>query len=191
MPATKAILIHGVGGSPQENWFPWLKDKLEKLGLTVIAPQFPSDSRHNLSSWMSEFGRWTNSVDAETMMIGHSIGSAFILNFLERSGNTIDAAFFVAPFVGRLGIDRFDSINSTFTEHEFNWAKIKQHCRNFFIYSSDNDPYVPVEKGKFLSAKLDARFKLVRGAGHFNSDAGYTDFPMLLEDIRQLISSTA
>jgi predicted alpha/beta hydrolase family esterase len=191
MAITKAIIVHGAGGSPQENWFPWLKAELEKLKLTVIVPQFPSGERHSLSDWMYEFSRWKNAVDEQTMMIGHSVGPAFILNFLERSGTGIAAAFLVAPFVGKLGIERFDLANATFTEHQFNWARIKEHCRTFFVYSSDNDPYVPIEKGEFLSAKLDARFKLVRGAGHFNAEAGYTRFPMLLDDVKALVFSAS
>lgn len=190
MRITKAIIIHGTGGSPEGNWFPWLKTELEKLRISVIAPQFPIGNKQSLSSWMSEFGKWSTSVDAETIIIAHSIGPAFLLNFLEKNECSVAAAFLVAPFVGKLN-NEFDAMNKTFAEHDFDWAKIKQRCRNFFVYSGDDDPYVPLEKGELVSAKLNARFKVIRGGGHLNKEFGYTKFPLLLEDIKAFISSTS
>jgi hypothetical protein len=33
-----AIIIHGTGGSPDENWFPWMKTQLEEQGYRVFVP---------------------------------------------------------------------------------------------------------------------------------------------------------
>ena len=41
---TKVFLIHGSHGSPEENWFPWLKQELEKAGLEVIVPELLDSS---------------------------------------------------------------------------------------------------------------------------------------------------
>lgn len=188
MPITKAIIIHGAGGNPNSNWFPWLRSELEKLKLQVLIPQFPLEERQNLANWMAEFQKWSNAADESTIMIGHSIGPAFILNFLEKSGKSVAAAFLVAPFVGRLNNAIFDPLNSSFAEREFNWARIKQHCMAFYIYSSDNDPYVPVQKGEFLSMKLDAKYKIIHDGGHLNAASGFTKFDPLLEDIRAFVS---
>ena len=35
------FLIHGLGGSPSENWLPWLGGELQKLGCRVFAPPVP------------------------------------------------------------------------------------------------------------------------------------------------------
>jgi hypothetical protein len=39
----KVLILHGSFGSPSENWFPWLKLKLEELGHRVLTPQMPVD----------------------------------------------------------------------------------------------------------------------------------------------------
>jgi hypothetical protein len=35
------FIIHGSYGYPEENWFPWLKKELSKLGHRVFVPKFP------------------------------------------------------------------------------------------------------------------------------------------------------
>lgn len=188
MSITKAFIIHGTGGSPQGNWFPWLKAELEKLKIHVFIPQLPTGEKQSLSSWMTEFQIWGNGADEDAIMVGHSLGGAFILNFLEKSNSTVAAAFLVAPFIGKLNLPDFDSLIGTFTEKEFNWNRIRSRCKEFFIYSSDNDPYVPLEKGEYLSRKLHSKFRIIRNAGHINADYGYTRFEPLLNDIRHLIA---
>jgi esterase/lipase len=44
----KVFIIHGVGGYPEENWFPWLKAELENRGHEVHVPQFPTPENQAL-----------------------------------------------------------------------------------------------------------------------------------------------
>ena len=61
------------------------------------------------------------------------------------------------------------------------------HCKKFFIYHSDNDPYVSLGNGRALARNLGARLTLIPNAGHFNKNAGYTTFKKLFEDIKKEI----
>ncbi len=58
---------------------------------------------------------------------------------------------------------KFDRINSSFFGRDFDWERIRRNCVRFEVFHSDNDPYVPLEKGKELAEKLGAKFVLVRG----------------------------
>jgi len=66
-------------------------------------------------------------------------------------------------------------------------GKKKQNCKQFFIYHSDNDPYVPIECANELADKLGVKPKIIKNAGHFNEKAGYLEFEYLFNDIKQLL----
>ena len=176
----KVLIVHGSFGNPSENWFPWLKKELEKLGCSVTVPTFPTPEGQNLISWLKVIEDYP--FDEETIVIGHSLAPAFLLSVLEKS--TVKAAFFVASFNASLGNPEFDEVNNTFVHLPFDWKAIRSHSSSFHVYHSDNDPYVPLELGEEVANDLEVELTLVKGAGHFNSSSGYTEFPLLLEDIK-------
>ena len=185
----KFFIIHGAYGKPDENWFPWLKKKLEEQGHEVYLPEFPTPKNQTLENWMEVFEEYLPKVDEETIFVGHSLAPAFILSILEKLNVQVRASFFVSGFIGLLGNNTFDEINESFVTKDFDWNRIKENCRKFYTYHSDNDPYVPLEKGKELEERLGAKFTLVEDAGHFNEKAGYTEFYRLLADIIREICS--
>lgn len=182
---TRIFLIHGAYGNPEENWFPWLRKKLRKEGHEIIAPTFPTPEGQNLEAWEKVFLEYENMIDSETIFIGHSLAVPFILHILEK--HAVKAAFFVSGFLHELGNKSFDSINKTFVEKEFDFDVIKNNCKSFSVYHSDNDPYVPLRFAYELAEKLDVKIKVVKGAGHFNSNACYVTFDVLLEDMKEII----
>lgn len=176
------FIIHGVFGNPEENWFPWLKKELEGQGYEVTVPKFPTPLDQSLESWTRTFSKYEDKVNEETVLIGHSLGASFILNYLEKTNKKIKAAILVAAFHKQLGI-QYDEINKTFVGKQFNWEKIKQSCNKFFVFNSDNDPWIPLETAQDLAKNLDAELSIVHDGGHLNKKAGYEDFPLLLETI--------
>lgn len=181
------LIVHGAYGPPGENWFPYLKSELEKLGHTVFIPQFPTPKGQNLENWLNVMKNYEQFLNKDAIVIGHSIGPAFLLTVLEK--NKAKAAFFVAGFIGgftgKWADAKFDEINKTLAEKSFDWKKIKQNCKRFYLFYSDNDPYVPKEKVLELGRYLESKPILVKSAGHFNETAGYTKFNLLLEKIKE------
>jgi hypothetical protein len=178
----KVFIIHGSHGYPEENWFPWLKIELEKLGNDVIVPKFPTPKNQTLGDWIKVISKYD--ID-NGILIGHSLGVAFILSLLEK--HKAKACFFVAGFISKLG-NEFDNINVSFIDKKFNFDKIKKNCERFVVFQSDNDPYVSVQHGKELAEKVDGELIIVKNAGHFNSKAGYDRFDELLEQIKSSLS---
>lgn len=173
------LIIHGAHGTPEEIWFPWLKNQLEILGHTVTTPAFPTPEGQTLANWLQILPK----IQEDIILIGHSVGAAFILSILEH--NKAKAAYFVAGFTGPLGGD-LDQINSSFAEKEFDWEAIKGNCSNITAFYSENDPYVSVENAMELKEKLAPTMICVSDAAHFSASTGYFEFPQLLEEIKKI-----
>ena len=181
------FLVHGAYGNPEENWFPWLKSELEKLGCEVLVPVFPTPENQALENWLKVFEEYKPKLSEDSIVVAHSLGPAFLLTVLEQFPHPVRACFFVSPFLGKIGDPAFDTINKTFWEKEFNWEKIKQNCKEFRIFHSDNDPSVPLKMAEEVAEKLGTEVILIKGAGHFGKAAGYAEFPFLLEKIKKLL----
>ncbi len=96
------FIIHGTYGKANENWFPWLKKELEQE-TKVFVPDFPTPENQSLDKWMKLFDdNYLSKVNEDTIFIGHSLGSAFILSVLEKINKKVKACYFVSGFIGLL-----------------------------------------------------------------------------------------
>ncbi len=170
------IIIHGTFSTPTDNWFPWLKKELN-----AITPTFPTPENQNLTNWLDVMKNYK--ITKDTILIGHSSGATFILSLLEKY--ECKAAFLVAGFTGKLNIS-LDPLNKTFAEKEFDWEKIKENCKQIYMFHSDNDPYVPLENAKNLQEHLNAKLTIIPNGQHLNKTAGFTKFPLLLKKIKEI-----
>lgn len=182
----KAFIFHGTGAGKYDHWFPNIAQKLEEEGVEVCRPEFPTPEGQNLQNWIRVLEEQDMEIDDETVLIGHSTGAVFILDILYERDVTIEAAFLVSGFTGKLGIE-FDGLNETFAERDFDFDKIRDSSEEFYVFHSESDPYVPLERAAELAPKINAKLELVADAGHFNTESGYTDFPELWKRLEKLL----
>jgi len=175
------LIFHGTGGHPKENWFPWLKEKLEDEGYKVEVPQLPTPENQSLESWLKVLKKYQKYINQDTVIIGHSLGGLFLLRVLERLDSPIKTAFFVAAPVGILPIQNYAGDDAFSPGFSFDWRKIKSNAAHFKVFHSDNDPYISLENGEELARHLGGEFNFIPDAGHLNAESGYTRFPLLLE----------
>ena len=126
-------------------------------------------------------------LDGDTILVGHSLGPAFILSVLEEVSmkKQVRACFFVSGFLGLLDNPAYDALNTSFTTKKFDWKVIKKSCRHFYMLNADNDPYVPLKKGKELAEKISADCMIVKNGGHINEESGFKRFDVLLDLIKK------
>jgi len=178
----RVLIIHCWGGSPDSNWFPWTKTELEKHGFEATVPQMPNADFPIQSEWLLHMQKMIGDVDENTFLVGHSLGVIAILKFLESlpDNQKIGGAILVSGFSQSLGtIPEIENFFEKTTDYE----KIKSHCNHFVAISSDDDPYVPMEKGEILRDKVGAKLIVLHGAGHINIGTGYFELPIALEEL--------
>jgi hypothetical protein len=183
-----AFIFHGTEGNPKENWFPWLKEKLEEQGHKVYIPQFPSPPNipAKIAEWFDVLKNYEEYINEDTILIGHSLGGIFTLRVLEKLQHQVKAAIFVGTPIGVRPILNYDRDNS-FSSFSFNWPSIPKKAKHFLVFQSDNDPYVALENGNELAKHLNVELNFVPNAGHFNTRAGYTKFDLLLEKLKPIL----
>ncbi|MEI7961132.1 MAG: alpha/beta hydrolase [archaeon] len=182
----KAFIIHGAYGSSKENWIPWLRKNLSKLGIDVVVPDFPTPQGQTIDIWMHMIDAHIKKLDEGAIFIGHSVGCAFILSILEKLKTPAVGCYFVAGWSGPLGKE-IDTLNKSIADRNFNWVKIKSNSRKFVMFASNNDSWVPIEKSKELIGKLSGELVEILDGGHFNTSSGYTEFKPLLEKIIETV----
>ncbi len=182
-----ALILHGAGNNSQGNWFPWLKDELEKKGFKVWSPDLPNSDVPNQTDWLNViFSQKNWKFDKDSIIIGHSSGATLILRILEKLPDKvkIDKSILVAGFVEKGTKKEFFHYKEGLLKTPFNWNKIKNSCNHFDFISSDNDRYqCGQDQGKIMQQNLGGELIIKKGQDHFNLEASpdYKKFPFILE----------
>lgn len=183
-----AIILHGTLGSPDGNWFKWLKTELEKRGLQVWLPQLPHAEQPSLNEWYTFIQKECPFViNEDTLIVGHSSGAILALitaqNNMEKVGAIVDVSVFHDNSL------QWEPNNKLF-DVEFDWQAIHQGVNTLLFVHSDDDPYVPLNQAQYVAANCNAELIMIPAQGHFNLEKSesYRQFPKLLELIDSKIN---
>lgn len=198
------VIFHGSYGCAGDHWFPDIKKNLELNGQQVYTPQFSREDwdevtklgpnqtpiNQSLTSWMKVFDKLKTTIITKDKLcfVGHSLGSLFILHLVDKYNISLDSAIFVAPFLRKLNKSwQIDKVNETFYKTDFDFHKLLKLIPLSYVIYSDNDPYVDREYSEEFAEKLNSKMILIRKGRHFNTEAGWTKFPQVLNLCKERI----
>ncbi len=169
----KIIILHAWYSKPSDNWYLWLKKELEGKGYEVELPELPT-----MNTDLPDMGKLItftdNLIDNETIIVGHSLSGVLALRIGEIK------KYKKAIIVSGWDYDDLYPQHRLFWENKINHELIKKNVEERIVIHSDNDPYLTAFQAENMSKRLDGKFILVKGAGHFTTRDGITKIPQIL-----------
>jgi uncharacterized protein len=190
----RAIIVHCWEGYPEYCWYPWVKKELEARGFQVDVPAFPETEKPELKKWLPMLTEIAGKPDEGLFLIGHSLGSATIMRYLENidEDEKVGGVVFVAGFsdINNPKLE-FEEIKNFF-ETPIDLEKIKNKSKNGFIaIHSDDDPYVDLKYADIFKEKLGAEIIIKHGMKHFSGAIEGEESCVELPDVVQSIDKLA
>lgn len=175
------IIFHWTWSSPQDFWFPYIKENLEKKWYIVNVPQLPGTDDPDIRTTLP-FVLESCKFDEETILIWHSSGCALILSILEKINIKIQQAILVGWYASQL-----KDYPSLMIQDSYDWSKIKNNVNNIIFVNSDNDPWgCDDKKWREMFDNLWGTQIILHWQGHMWSTSfnqPYKEFPFLLKII--------
>lgn len=178
------LILHGIEGYPGIHWQKWLGNESIKKKHNVIMPALPKSDHPDRKEWLQTALDSIKNIDKKNLVIiGHSLGVVTALDLIESLSLPIVALISVSGFSEDYGVP----LNSYFLiERNIDMKKVNENIKHKYVIYGDNDPYVPQNILNKLATDLKVKPYIIQKGGHLNTNAGYTEFPLLLEIINKL-----
>ncbi|MDA2812528.1 alpha/beta hydrolase [Nocardiopsis sp. RSe5-2] len=176
----RASIFHGYGATPQDHWFGWLAEQMERVGIQTEVPALPESASPAPDAWAAAVAEAVGVPDEGSVVVAHSLGCLAVLRYLAsltgpwRLGRLVLVAGFVDTLPALPGLDGFigDGVDP---------AGVGEKVGSLTVLRSDDDPYVPAGHTDRLADLLGTTALIVPGAGHFLADDGVTALPQALD----------
>ena len=186
---TNCIILHGCPSDEEEvvdperrthdkHWIPWLKNKLQVKGVEVSVPLMPLPGKPDYDSWRKEFNKLK--MNKDTILIGHSCGSAFLVRYLGDTKKKVKKLILVAPWKIP---DEDNEIKKKFYNYPIS-DYVKSQVGEIIIFTSNDEEEDGKKSARIFHDALGGRLIELKNHGHYTQgDMGTEKFPELLQEI--------
>ena len=186
-PRKETYYDHNLPSASNSNWIPWLQHELMILNISTQTPEIINSWQPDYRIWRSEFERYD--INNNTLLVGHSIGGGFILQWLSEHPNVrVGHVFLVAPSLG----DQFTPdhkydlpLLGNFFEFVID-PRLIDRTKSLTVFNSDNDGERIQASVQFIRDTFpNIEYKEFHNYGHFCGKRDMPDdvFPELLNAI--------
>jgi len=135
-------------------------------------------------SWAPDYDAWRKVLEKEaiteqSILIGHSCGSAFLVRWLGDSKQKIDSLFLIAPW--KIGTS--SEAKKKFYDYQID-KTIKSRVNRIVTFTADNEEEAGKRSLKIFHDFLGGKIIELKGRGHYTEEDMKTgEFPELLSEI--------
>ncbi|QXE18516.1 alpha/beta hydrolase [Clostridium sp. 001] len=189
MKSTNIYVIHGYTSSNQAEWFPWLKEQFKNSPVKIHIPNMPDSDNPHLEPWLKHLRKNVLDIDENTIFIGHSLGCVTALRYILEKNIKIKGAILVSGFINENPMEKQTEGLQEFVDGPLDIARIKSLVQSRIVITAKDDDIVPTKATQKLAKELDANLMILSSGKHFIARDGYIDFPVLLNEIQNLINA--
>lgn len=170
-------VIHGYTASPEENWYPWIQQTADQQHCSLKVLRLDPSPRPELSRWESQINEQMGSLDENSIVIAHSLGTVAALDYLSKNltHQRIKQLVLVAGFNGRLG--RLAEVYPFIDAAQIDFELLKRQIEQRVVIYSAGDAHVPPKFSIEQAKSLDAELISAQWQGHFIDSEGCTELP--------------
>ncbi len=168
---TQYLILPGLGNSGPQHWQTYFEQKAPNF---IRVQQSEWDSP-DCAIWIATIDRAVLAYDlSNIVLIGHSLACCTIAHWANKYHRKIKGALLVAPS---------DIENPVYTFPSTGFAPIPLQTIPFktLVITSDNDPWVSLERAQLFANAWGSRLINIGAAGHINADSGYGSWEQGLE----------
>ena len=165
--------------------------ELDKLDVYACSLPMPNPNEPKCNKWVEEISRNIPEVSEDIFLIGHSLGTPAILNYLEtlETEKRLGGVFLVAGPCEALDINNSNSnirkIDDFFT-HLFDFEKIKNKAKKFIVIHGSDDKSVPLSHAEKTSKELNGELIIIKDGGHLSGWNGFNTLHQLLDKFKEI-----
>jgi serine hydrolase len=174
------VLLHGWQGSGPDHWQTWLAERLREAEREVRYPDLPEPGHPSLQRWLTALRTNLDGLaDDGFDIVAHALGAVLWLHHTATS----DAC----PRPARVALIAPPSPQTTAAEvAEFfppplDIDTVRRAADGTVLVGGEDDPYTPEGIAAAYGRPLKMPTTVVPGGGHLNPEAGYHQWPAVLD----------
>ncbi len=183
MNKSNCIIIHGCADDAndpvyEQHWIPWVKQELTDRGIPTETPHMPEPWIANYEKFKYEFSKYA--VNENTILIGHSCGAAFLVQWLGDTKQRINKLVLVAPW--KVAYDNDPSRQNIYT-FDID-TTIKDRVNDIIMFTADDEEEDGKKSLLIYQEALGGKIIELPDHGHYIlSDMGTVEFPELIDQV--------